>query len=360
MAKKPPIISSNRRVLRLRSVSDIKEFLQTLLLVVPLTILIWVYAERAQITDDKIQLRVDIVPSDVATTTARIIDPRESPTVVLTVDGPRSRLRNLRDALESKAATEGGVFPLRLGAPYAPGTRQDIDLAREFSNNPLFSAAGVTVKDATPSRVSVEFEGFVECEARIVLPHDLAFQVTDATFDPPTIKLRGPGSALRQVIDLNKPMIEADFTSVASRLGAPGPQKIENIQLRLPRDPHITADHNSVASSFVAGQREEELTIPKITIAVQSPLVEYGKYKVDLKQKVVQNLKVKGTKDALAPLTDPNNPRLPTAVLRVSQADVNKDNLHRAVEITELPKGIILVGTPPEVDFTVTEAPDGP
>jgi hypothetical protein len=90
-----------------------------------------------------------------------------------------------------------------------------------------------------------------------------------------------------------------------------------------------------------------------------------GNVKVDVNRQTITNIKVRGPVDAVAKLRPgpqgQQPAQQPTAVLRIKAEDVGKAELRDTVQITDLPPGVTVVGTPPELEYTVREkeAPQG-
>src|SRR5687768_17247160 len=78
------------------------EFLKTMIVVAPLTVLIWVYAERSQVTEETAQIALDFRASDPSKLAASVVDP--SP-LMLELKGPNNQISNLKDEFARRAVS---------------------------------------------------------------------------------------------------------------------------------------------------------------------------------------------------------------------------------------------------------------
>src|SRR5205823_4659469 len=77
-----------------------------------------------------------------------------------------------------------------------------VDTLPLVRNQKVFSDYGVTVLGVQPSKLEVRIDELVEREARVVGPPGV--KNYEATFDPPTVKVRGPLSVLNKAIQAAK------------------------------------------------------------------------------------------------------------------------------------------------------------
>ena len=336
-----------------------KETIKTLLLVVPLTLLIWVYAERSQSTEERITLSIDIESPDPQQAAMLVHgagdDESGAPTVTLTVEGPRSRIVYVKSEI-ARLSREGKLkmaVPSLLGS----GRDHDISVASLAAINAPFEGSGVTVRTAEPESITVKIDPIESRDVSVQLPREAAQLVTEQRFEPALVRVRGPVSVLNKVI--SRPdgfSAVVDLSAVAWR--TPGRKTLENVPLQPTGNPLLTFTPASVNVSLYANPLQPTFTIPSMFISVQKPLNMDGKYRVEVSPIVLTNVRVIGPQDKIDLLrTDKATPR-PAAVLTVTADDIGKDG-RRAVRY-ELPAGVQAVDRPVEVDFKLIELTDSP
>src|SRR6266550_2604276 len=165
-------------------------FLKNLIWVVPLTLLIWVYAEREQ----TVTLSTEPVSIDVRTNDHnRIVTlrlPRDK-NIIVELSGPRAQLDRVRELLRPKpdgeAAVQIYVDPqIELGA-------QQLLTVSQINNLPVFKNNGITVKSAQPPYLSVDIGKYDRRTVPIKAPPEIAGMLSDQTrFVPDVVELRAP------------------------------------------------------------------------------------------------------------------------------------------------------------------------
>src|SRR3954451_12541313 len=153
----PPMTAIERVRRYLPSGEQFVTFLKNLIWVVPLTLLIWIYAEREQ----TVTLSTEPVSIDVRTNDHnRIVTlrlPRDK-NIIVELSGPRAQLDRVRELLRPKpdgeAAVQIYVDPqIYLGA-------QQLFTVSQINNLPIFKNNGITVKSAQPPYLSVDIDVF--------------------------------------------------------------------------------------------------------------------------------------------------------------------------------------------------------
>src|SRR6476620_6002219 len=137
-----PLPIHERLVRYLPTREQFTNFLKNLVWVAPLTLLIWVYAEREQ----TVTLGPVTFPIEVRTTDANKLVTLRKPqdkNVVVELSGPRARLDRVREMLQPRpgaAAIEIIVDP-KMSEP-----GQELLTVGQLNNNPVFRNFGITVK----------------------------------------------------------------------------------------------------------------------------------------------------------------------------------------------------------------------
>ena len=153
----PPLTFWERVRRRFPAPEQVTTFSKNLISVAPLTLLIWVYAEREQVTDEKPRS----VSIEVKTNDRNRIVVLRSPAdknIVVELSGPRAKLEQVNQLLQPKpdgpAAIEIDIDP-RL----KPGG-QELPTVGQINNLPIFRDHGITVKSAQPPYLRVDIDTY--------------------------------------------------------------------------------------------------------------------------------------------------------------------------------------------------------
>lgn len=331
-----------------------KETIKTLLLVVPLTLLIWVYAERSQSTEDKVTVSLEIESSDPQQAALLVHangdDVSNIPSVTLTLEGPRSRIVAVKSEI-TRLSREGKLklfVPSQLGV----GRDHDVPIGAMAGNNAPFLDSGVTVKATEPDAITVKIDKIESRDVSVQLPRELAQLVTQPRLEPATVRVRGPVSMLQKAFARPEGFAATlDLSSAA--LGQAGSRVFDSVALLPPGDPTLSFTPNTIKVVLEVNPLEPKFTIPSMSISVQKPLNMDSRYRIEVTPIILTNVSVVGPQDKIDLIRlDKASPR-PTAVLVVTTEDIGKDGRH-AVRY-DLPPGVRAVDTPREVEFRIVE-----
>jgi len=297
--------------------SSVIEGIKTLMWVIPLTLLIWIYAEREQITDDpNIAFPITLHSSD-ANRVVTLLSPQDQ-NVTVTLAGPRAKLDDIKSRLTS------GPYPTPLSidvSSQAIGIDDRLS-APLLSAQPIFRDSGVIVKSCLPANLRIQFDEIVTRDAKVVLPPDVTNLESPPLFDPPTVTLHGPRSSLDEITrrDVNGvPTVWPDLTGIdAVRL--PGTHDLPNIPLMRPvRDPRVTIEQKTVNLTLTVKQSSVEGKLPFVSIFPYAARSLLDEYKVELPSgDTLPNVKITGPADLVSQLVAGTLPKKPTAMLAIS------------------------------------------
>ena len=301
---------------------------------VPLTCLIWIYAEREQevlVTATKVPITVQ---SAVPGRFVEFAGPTQTPTVDLELDGPRDAV----DGVRSKLYGQPGVV-LDLGSQLDPGMGKSINVINELQNLPLFRATGVTVKKADKSELTVNVERVVEREAEVVADPRLENLATPPVFEPPRVRVRGPEpqvDALAVGPD-GKLQVSTDF-SKAGDLTQPGDHPPVTVPVVLPASAtQVRVTPPQVRATVQVRAADVPYTIPYgVTIKLSGSADVWNNYTVQ-SDTSIGHLQVIGPPDQIALLQNQQGPP-PTAELDVRAEDFGQEK--RKTLTYDLPPGV--------------------
>ncbi|MEO6435065.1 MAG: hypothetical protein ABIP55_04795 [Tepidisphaeraceae bacterium] len=308
--------------------------LKTLAWVVPLTLLIWIYAEREQVAPEPdVSVPFELVNNSTDRTVA--LSERQDKNLILELRGPQARLRSVLSDIRGGKEPEG----LRLEIPANLETNREhsLDAMPLVRNQRLFVENGITVFACKPARLQVQVDQLVEREAKIVKPPSA--KNMEATFDPPTVRIRGPLSLLLRAESTARPedggaalVVYADLSS--DLLKQPGSYKLPgqglpDVLLRRPPeldDERVTivAPPIKVQASIEVRRADKTLLIKSMPVSLDVADIVWNKYEVTDFKGVLQNVTVIGPPDIIDVMDKPNFEPRPKARVTVTPQDVGE------------------------------------
>jgi hypothetical protein len=300
---------------------------KTLAWVAPLTLLIWIYAEREQVAiynDEPVPFEL------VSGNDGRFITLKQDTNLILKLTGPRAAVANVLNDLRGGRNPRG----LQLEVP------STLELNRETSLPALpmvrsqraFIDRGITVLSVQPANLTLQVDEKVERDANIVLPP--ARKNVDASFVPSTVKLRGPLSALQRAEQAlgGQLAVHGDFSGDLLRqpghydLPKPG---LPDVVLRKPTELQderieIVAPPEKIRASVDVRQADKTHLVRSMPITIDATDGLLEKYKVEWVRPtapVLQNVTISGPPDVIDTIERPDLPK-PKARLVVTPQDV--------------------------------------
>jgi len=334
--------------------------LKNLAWVVPLTILIWIYAEREQIATEPGR----VIPIDVRTTAPNrivtLITPADK-NIVAELAGPRAQLEKVLGILSRPGENDSVPVTIDIDPSLPPGTKQTIPTAR-VAESPLFTSLGITVSDCRPALLTVQVDALVEKEVPVKLLNPIASLEAPPTFTPATVKLRGPQSSFENGGGGNL-AVYANLSDLPE-LKISGERTINNVPLMLPStlvgDTHVTMTPKSVSAHVKVKQVEGQLVYDTMTIFVTTPYNFSDRYKVKLlgDDPFIHNVTLLGPPDVLAAMKKEDFHPKPVARVTVTSDDL-PPGVRRTRELKfELPDGVRVaeVDSHRSVEFMIVDA----
>ncbi|HEX4797379.1 MAG TPA: hypothetical protein VH370_26530, partial [Humisphaera sp.] len=158
--------------------------------VIPLTILIWIYAEREQLVTATVTIHVEPRNGD----RGRVItfDNASGPRVMsirADLTGPHGRVEQVQKMLESAEA----VLQLDVGSNLVPGATHPVTV-QPLGNDQLFVTNGITVTNMLPRELIVYVDPVVTREVDVKPPPDVAKTIDKVTFEPRRVTVSAPQS----------------------------------------------------------------------------------------------------------------------------------------------------------------------
>jgi hypothetical protein len=230
------------------------EGVKAFLWVAPLTILIWIYAEREQLATQK----NFPIPIEV-----RSSDPRQVIEITSVVDGtvkadlvgPRAQLDRVREEFartDARARIEIGSVQ--------PGTHEvSADAVAEDSR---FAGNGVVLNRIEPQLLRVSVDVLEDVDVPVMLPPDVT-NILNPVFNPATVRLTAPRKLLASA---PKPL-KVYVDSAALQQLKPGTTSAPRLPLTIPfQDRNARLSVSTVDGTFEVKQADEEITLPSIPV----------------------------------------------------------------------------------------------
>lgn len=322
------------------------EGFKTFLWVAPLTALIWIYAERAQIASLEVR-----VPIAVRSTSPDRLVTVLAPTdryVTLDIRAPRASLDALRERLSTN------VRPIEVTVPddIPPGFEGDISVTDRIERNPIFQQNAVDVERSFPAvRIKVERKASRELPVR-PRPEDSGF--ANVTFSPPTIKIEGPQSVIDKIAPDQG--VYADLDQL--RALKPGTREAIVSVLGFDQE-NVTKSHTKVKAT-VEIRQGETLTLPFVFIEAIVPvtMMRFERHVVApiQTQRTLTNVEVIGPPAQIERLRSPKGDFQPRVRVTIDPKDLEQpDGFVKRVTAEDyvLPPGVTVLNPNKDIQFEV-------
>ena len=294
--------------------------------VVPLTILIWIYAEQQQRTDEpKVPVLIKLHSTDPDRVITALRRSDEQPLVDLR--GPKSSI----EAVKAELNRAGGNPLIEVDVPNSyPTGIQNFNVETEVARSQIFKKHGVEVTGVLPSIIQVQIDTLKDVELE-VRPSPNA-NLDSAVFEPKTIKIRLPSSLFseaQQKLGNNNLAAYAQIPTTGE-FATPGvahekvplridlPAELQGEKVTMVSGPTVTATY-VVKGSFVDDQ------IPSLNIK-HSYAGELDKEWIveGTNASILNNVDIKGPRDACERVKKraaTNDPPVPYATLNIEVTD---------------------------------------
>jgi hypothetical protein len=319
----------------------LREFGTTMALVVPLTLLIWVWAEREQTVQSvEMQFIIDVRSVDPTKVMTIVRGGTASESVTVTLSGPRAGLDAIKETVTNNPASNRLTIDITETIEPSPEPFT-ISIGSRLNQQKIFESNGVTVMTTTPSTAEVLVDRVVDRELEVKLPPELASRVESAEFLPKTVRVRGPERVINQLQTTGKLVAELDLNSQSQLMSArPG----TDIVLMAERIKPIVGNGVSLEVSQIAGgklrmSQEERGVIRSLAVFVAKPAGLEAQYTVTVTPLTLTNVPVIGPIDVLRKLeADEIQPR-PFALITIAREDIGKTQ-ERLPTFQQLPPGV--------------------
>jgi YbbR-like protein len=300
--------------------------------VVPLTVVIWVYAEREQ-TNTR---TVEDVPVEIKST-ERYVEPSDGipPKVTLILSGPQAGLQKVAEELQTSIPP--GLPDIEIGTSMNPGNDLSVNVVDRIKDDQLFKENGVSVVESHPKQLSVNVDRKEERELPVQSPPDANLNTATTHYDPVTVTVSGPAKVLDS---LSEQKLLAAYAQISGNdvLKVPGVHEM-NVEVGLPplstKETRVTFKPKVVKATLDVRPTDVVLVIKSLPVKIEAPPALLDTYQVVFGEggatdnnATVTDIKVTGP-PSLQPQLDSEDK---WARLTISNDDVGKSAQPRTLE----------------------------
>ncbi|HEV7301846.1 MAG TPA: hypothetical protein VGN72_21095 [Tepidisphaeraceae bacterium] len=323
--------------------------------ITPLTILIWVYAEREQVRPPVKQA----IPFQIRTSDARqvvtVLRPEGEQTILAELQGPQQAIENVVRNLVPSDAGPGPVIVLPstlLGQREIPTS-----LIRESD---FFQNSGVLISNESPLTLLVRVDKLVDVELEVRPPEGMDNFITPPKFEPRYVRVTLPQSVKDQAAADN-PLTAVAELGRFDAIRTPGAKTLTDVPVSIVgmRDvPSITIDPQRVTAHVNVRNAEREFKISSVPVWALYPPVLQGKYvaRISPDFEFIRDVVVTGPEDIIKAIEANNTDLRPKAILDVLPEDINKDVIEREVRF-DMPPGVNVQNKQQKVTFRLEPIP---
>lgn len=339
--------------------------LRNLLWVAPLTLLIWIYAEREQISPEpNVVVPIEVTTND-PNWVVSLLRPSD-PTIIATLSGPKAQVEwVIQDIHNTDPRFGSGPVRIEVNKNLGAGERR-IDASR-ISNDPRFISHGVTVSSCQPAWLDVYLDPMVTREVEVTAVSKPS-NVANVTFNPRTVQVRGPESVLDKARASGRLVAEANISGRQELVGLNNqpeskPIPLSDVKVTLPKDlekRNVSVVGPAVVQAEVSVKPGKDLTLQYVNVEVQVPVDVLEAYRITF-EKTLPNVTVTGPEaiidkmSSAAPTFADFKPK-PVATFEVSQEEASAagDGPHPKTVEFKLPPGVSYKSGPSTVTYTLT------
>jgi hypothetical protein len=318
--------------------------LKTFLWVAPLTALIWIYAERAQIAtlEQRVQISVTSASSDRVATLLAPVDR----SVTLDLRAPRASLDAIRERITNARSLEI-VIPDEIG----PEFQGDISLTERIERHPLFQEWAVDVERSFPAIARIRVEPKESRTLKLeVKPENSGFG--KVAFEPTHVKISGPRSLIEKL-----PPDQVAYTDL-DKLRTYGPGiRTDTVSVLLPPgydQEGVSKEPQRVQATVEIKEGEKEM-LPTIGIGVELPSVLLENLPKIIGPRTLPNVEVTGPPAQVARVRQPGGDFPARVRVIIEPDDLKQPTFTKRVtaENYVLPTGVTVVNPGRDITFKV-------
>lgn len=269
--------------------------LKTFAWVAPLTILIWIYAERKQSATRNgvtvpVEVRINAKDKIVV-----LKNPSDS-NFIATLSGPQGSLQRVLDTLSTPLP--GNHAPVQIVVDGKLSGDVPLSAQEYLRRSPLFAQAGIAVRDVFPATMTVSVLDMEDREVPVKAPDGIK-DLTDSRFVPSQVTVRAPKVVFEKAAQDNRLYVTADLAKVEAAR-QPGHHDVKSIPVT-PAFPseYATLDQRAVDASFEVKRADAEATLNSVPIWPAANVPFWEKYSIAECPTSLGIIHVKGPQDRI-------------------------------------------------------------
>jgi hypothetical protein len=320
---------------------NIIAFLRTLVWTIPITVIIWVYAEQqTSIPLTHAPVKIAVKSSD-PTKIATLVQPADAE-IICDLFGPRANVDRLKQSPDNPL-----VIPIDAVRGEFP-----MSTLETIRANSYFKDQGVAVTNCSPAQLVIDVDTLDEREVPVVAPADL-LSLQSASFTPATVKIKGPHRVLDAMAKSDRLAVTADISNLQI-LGIPGQHPPVAVPLVPPEaGSNVTFTTSTVQATLTVKEADVQYELGKVNVEVQAPGALYENFKISPAEPIISGIKVVGPPDKIDLLK--NRQIFPIAVMHIETDDIHNPR-PMPLEIRYLPEGVRLApGSNPTMSFSAVD-----
>lgn len=314
--------------------------------VAPLSILIWVYAERQQIRP----AAKHVIPFEIKTNDPRVVvtvlsPPPPESSIQADLQGPQSLLEQIVRQMDISSGGHPVVITLpdTLTTSQAIGKEHLINASR-IRESDMFRNSGLTISNETPPTLRVHVDKLEDVEVEVLPPAGMENFVSPPQFTPRRVKLTLPRTLLDKNFPPGQPPTVTAELAQFSQIRTPGAKTLQDVPLSLPvplrNQPNVTLSVDRVAAAVDVQNAERLLKIPSLPIWPLYPPGVQGKYVVKTEgEPTIFNVEVTGPRELIDQIENNTIEPKPKAILEVEREDLPNRSITRKLTLA-LPQGV--------------------
>jgi hypothetical protein len=275
----------------------------TVVVLALVTVLIWLFAESQTLTRTEVETVVTVEAPEGLDRVARWSGGGSSVNVALSIEGPRSEI----GAAAARLRREGVV--VEVGSPGGPGLEPreyDVDLREAVALAAGEALGGVTVRAAEPARHTLVVEEVLTLDDVPVEFSEEGLDLSEpATIEPAAVRVKGPASALREVVEANEFRVKARIDRSTADSLRPGMSQRVEARLELPgltpeQRSRVTISPSRANVRLAIRSRVSTAEVATAPVQILGLPSDLAQWRVTPAQRFVDGLRVTGPSDVIS------------------------------------------------------------
>lgn len=318
-----------RRLRRYFTREALIDFLKTFMWVAPLSVLIWVYADRnTTVRRANLPIGFDVVSTD-PTRVITIVRGAER-TVTAELSGSKTAIETVENQLPTYQAK------VKIGPEVTLGP-QNYPLTSAIRNASLFQDNALAVSNVSPASIEIIVDELIKKQVDVVPPEGIENLADAPEFVPAQVTITGP----RRVLEAANLEVIADF-SRSAELRQPGQHRILAAVRPSIVDEHVSIEPQAVNAIVTVKQEDETFALSSVAVKVALFRTDLDQYRVECND-VIHNVRVSGPPDQIRRLKPGATNRFAYfAVLSIEAGEKPDQALQKPLEMI-LPEGVRVV-----------------